>query len=533
VSRRKCERMTGPQPADALRIGATPFPKRFPLFAPPALLLLAALMTLAGPLISTALSATAAPFGTSAAANTAGPFDVDAALTYTAQLTDGIGIRRAGAEGESRAGDWLVDRLSALGYRPRFQGFPLGNGLTSRNVLATLPGRNPDVLVLGAHYDSKSPSPGANDNGTGVGALLQIAAQLRDQPLDVTLIFAFFGAEETIDSNPDHHHYGSRHYVASMSAAERSLTRAMISVDMIGYGTEFRVRTMGKGPQSLRDKLLAFAEKPGTAATAPLTYLRDPGRTGWSDHEAFELAGIPAAWLEWRDDPFYHTSKDTTAHLQPDRVQTAGSLVLEFARGVTVTALRFHDVAPEHPYRDAIEGLSAEGTVAGYADNTFRPANPLYRAQMAKMLVGISGGAVAESLVSTFPDLGPDRLDDLYPHDFVAAARRDGLIRGYADGRFGPWDDVTRAQAVTMVVRAAETTAPDTIDQPPAGYSSAWARTLGASEHGLNAAKAEVNGLLEGIPTTTAAADPYAPMARGEAAQLLWNLAHLIGSLAE
>src|SRR5665648_5546 len=459
------------------------------------------------------------------------PFDTTAALAYTSALTNEIGVRRAGASGEWLAGDWLAARLASLGYRPRFQGFALDNGLTSRNVVATLPGRNPDVLVLGAHYDSKSPSPGANDNGTGVGALLQIAAQLRDEPLDITVVFAFFGAEETIDSNPDHHHYGSRHYVAAMSPEERRLTRAMISVDMIGYGTEFRVRTMGKGPQALKDRLLSFATRQGTEQQpAPLTYLQDPGKSGWSDHEAFELAGIPAAWLEWRDDPVYHTAADTPSHLQPSRVEAAGTLILGFVRELEAVTVRFHDVASDHPARPALEALSVDGTVGGYPDNTFRPDNPLYRAQLAKMLVGALGRSVDEALVSSFPDLGPDSPDDLYPHDFVAAAFRDRLIRGYGDGRFGPWDAVTRAQAVTMSVRAAEMPAARSLEGVPAGYSAAWDRTLGSSEHGLNAAKAEFNGLLAGIPLQGAASNPYAPMPRGEAAQLLRNLQEWFGS---
>ena len=460
------------------------------------------------------------------------PFDTTAALGYTSTLSDEIGVRRAGAAGEWRAGDWLAARLASLGYRPRFQGFALDNGLTSRNVVATLPGRNPDVLVLGAHYDSKSPSPGANDNGTGVGALLQIAAQLRAEPLDVTVVFAFFGAEETIDSNPDHHHYGSRHYVAALPPEERRLTRAMISVDMIGYGTGFHVRTMGRGPQALKEQLLSFAKSQGTAPQpAPLTYLQDPGKTGWSDHEAFELAGIPAAWLQWRDDPVYHTAADTPSHLQPSRVEAAGTLLLGFVRELEAVSLRFHDVPSGHPYRPALEALSANGTVGGYPDNTFRPDNPLYRAQLAKMLVGALGRSVDESLVSSFPDLGPDPSDDLYPHDFVAAAFRDGIIRGYGDGRFGPWEAVTRAQAVTMSVRAAETLAAGSLEAVPAGYSAAWERTLGSSEHGLNAAKAEFNGLLAGIPLPGAASNPYAPMPRGEAAQLLRNLQVWFGSL--
>lgn len=83
--------------------------------------------------------------------------------------------------------------------------------------------------------------------------------------------------------------------------------RGMVSVDMIGYGPDFVVRTMGSGPQTMRYLLLADAKRQGLSAS----YLADPGPSGWSDHESFELAGIPTAWIEWRDDPVYHTTGDT------------------------------------------------------------------------------------------------------------------------------------------------------------------------------------------------------------------------------
>ena len=73
----------------------------------------------------------------------------------------------------------------------------------------------------------------------------------------------------------------------------------MISIDMAGYGKQFHVRTMKKGPQTLSKYLLARAKQEGVR----LTYVKDPGVTGWSDHEPFEVRGVPAAWLQWLTDP--------------------------------------------------------------------------------------------------------------------------------------------------------------------------------------------------------------------------------------
>ncbi|MHB9004015.1 MAG: M28 family metallopeptidase, partial [Coriobacteriia bacterium] len=185
-----------------------------------------------------------------------------------------------------------------------------------------------DVMVLGAHYDSKPPSPGANDNASGCAVLLELAGILHEDPLPFTVEFVFFGAEETIGSNPDHHHFGSRYRVSRMSAAERQAIVGMMSIDMIGYGPQLHSRTMGKGPRTLADALAGYARDTGV----PMTYLRDPGRSGWSDHEPYELAGIPVAWIEWRDDPVYHSTADTADHIQPDRVAVVGETVLGFLR---------------------------------------------------------------------------------------------------------------------------------------------------------------------------------------------------------
>ena len=67
----------------------------------------------------------------------------------------------------------------------------------------------------------------------------------------------------------------------------------------------------------------------------PLTFRLDEGSSGWSDHEAYELAGIPAAWIQWRDDPYYHSPQDTTGHLEQGKVAMAGLLVLDWLRGLS------------------------------------------------------------------------------------------------------------------------------------------------------------------------------------------------------
>lgn len=204
----------------------------------------------------------------------------------------GFGVRSAGSSAEARAAEWAAGVMRDAGAgQVKVKTFKLTNGKTSRNVVGRFPGSTGKTIVLGAHMDSKSPSPGANDNGSGSAAVLEITRCLGEMPAYPTVVVVLFGSEEMIDADPDHHHFGFRHYVASMSRSARDATVGMVSIDMIGYGSDFVVRTMGRGPQTMRYLLLADAKRGGMRAS----YAADPGESGWSDHESFELAGIPAA----------------------------------------------------------------------------------------------------------------------------------------------------------------------------------------------------------------------------------------------
>ena len=252
-------------------------------------------------------------------------FDGVAALKHVAALAR-IGVRRSGTTNEREGADYIVARLRSMGYEPQVRTFKLPNGRTSRNVVARASGESTRVIVLGAHMDSKSPSPGANDNASGCAALIEIARKVTGRPLYASVEFVFFGAEEMIDRNPDHHHYGSRRYVKLLSAARRKAVSAMISVDMIGSGATFVSRTMGIGPKTLSNLLARRAKSAGFK----LGYLRDPSKVGYSDHEPFERIGIPVSWLEWRNDPYYHTTRDTAKRVSRTKVARAGQLVLDF-----------------------------------------------------------------------------------------------------------------------------------------------------------------------------------------------------------
>ncbi len=246
------------------------------------------------------------------------------------------GPRVEGSASERKAFDYIAQQLKANGYAVTVQTVKLPKGKKSRNVIATKPGRSSSVIVLGAHVDSKAPAPGANDNGSGVATLLELSRTLHNADTEPTVRFVFFGAEEMFDSNPNHHHYGSRAYVKSLSRSQRNAVQGMVSVDMVGRGTTFNVRSMKVAPQTVVKALQGEASGLGLK----LKFLKDAGKTGWSDHEAFERAGIPAAWIEWRNDTACHTKRDAPKRIQRSRLARSGSLVQTWLTTMTAAELQ-------------------------------------------------------------------------------------------------------------------------------------------------------------------------------------------------
>mgnify|MGYP000927572860 CR=1 FL=1 len=185
----------------------------------------------------------------------------------------------------------------------------------------------------------------------------------------------------------------------------------------------------------------------------------------------------------------------------------------------------FADISGTHLYRTAIVSLFEEGVVAGYESGghaVFRPEETYLRAQYAKMLVEALDLTVDEGLRAPFWDLGPDDPDSLYPHDYIAAASEAGLIQGYPDGSFHPWQPAGRAQLVTLTVRAAQQIQPGLLLDTQSSYAPLPGNF--DATHARSLAVAEDNGLMNGLLGYGREWDPWQAATRGEGAQLLWNL---------
>lgn len=251
----------------------------------------------------------AALAGRSSAGNSLllGPGPGERALATVRQLAR---ERPAGSAGERAVARIVAARLRGLGYRVVEQPFRLPAGGTSRNVVAETGG--PSKVVIVAHVDGVRGTVAANDNASGVAALLELARALSGRE---GVLLAALGAEERVVTR-SRLHLGSARLTVGLA---RRAKRLAVSIDMVGVGKRLYVRGVETQPNFSASLLLA---------RGGATYLRDPGD---SDHAELTRAGIPAAWVQRRRDACWHAPCDRIERVDARKMQAAYELVLRAA----------------------------------------------------------------------------------------------------------------------------------------------------------------------------------------------------------
>lgn len=213
-------------------------------------------------------------------------------------------------------GTLLLDLLAAAPVTVHLTVETVASESTSQNVIGTLEGTDPErgIVYLGAHYDSVSVGPGANDDASGVGAMLEAARVLSSlgHRTEATLKFIAFGAEETGLN-------GSEYYVTEKEDEARNRGRGMINLDMIAVGDILLIGNIGSAGSTLvtytKDKATAM-EIAWHSFTAGAT----------SDHAPFEAVGVPAVFLCQSPDPWTHTAEDTLEKIDVTTLEMNGEL---------------------------------------------------------------------------------------------------------------------------------------------------------------------------------------------------------------
>ncbi len=261
---------------------------------------------------------------------------------------------------------WIESELRAAGYEVRRE--PVEHeGRTADNIVAERAGSDPSrLLLLGAHYDTVAGSPGADDNASGVAALLASARASAGVPTHATLRFVAFCFEEA-------YMVGSAAHVAGMSAEDRQRLVTAITMDMIAYRSEAEgsqrwpqgaeMLARGRTIPTRGDFIGAFwlTDTPTDVVTRfeaaarfapeglrvetlaiPRVLIELAPDVLRSDHAPFWQARLPAISIgdtgPYRN-PHYHSSTDTLETLDVP-------FLTDVARWLTVAALLVAEPAP-------------------------------------------------------------------------------------------------------------------------------------------------------------------------------------------
>jgi hypothetical protein len=281
-------------------------------------------------------------------------------LLYHIRMLERFGTRVDGSAQGDSAAEYIARTMARYGLEveslpfesPAWMFVPpdeASSRFVSRNICGTLRGTGPsnaECIIVG-HFDSVRPAPGANDNASGVAAVLEAARICSQYKFAHTIRFLAVGAEEI-------GLVGSHAYAGDAKAKGRNII-AVVNGDMLGYpivGDVTRVYfSTGRKCPELIDSAFVYNRR------YHLNFLIDCqiGGIGGSDHESFLQAGYPAvdvsegnAFEIWNGmDPYYHSPFDTSDKISPELLRHCAQLMLtiltETAKPVISTATGYHE----------------------------------------------------------------------------------------------------------------------------------------------------------------------------------------------
>ena len=243
-----------------------------------------------------------------------------------------IGPRPSGSAGNLKNREYITKTLAAIGLKTVEQAWeamtPLGP-VKMVNLIATIPGRRPERIILASHFDTKLFREfrfvGASDGASSTATLLELARVLKARPqLPFTIELLFLDGEEATGEwrDPDHT-YGSRHYVevARQTGTLKSL-KAMILLDMVG-DRQLNIRRESTSTPWLTDIIWNTARRLGHQAS-----FISESMAVEDDHMHFLKAGIPSVDIIDLDYPAWHTAQDTLDAVSARSLQVVGDVVV-------------------------------------------------------------------------------------------------------------------------------------------------------------------------------------------------------------
>jgi Zn-dependent M28 family amino/carboxypeptidase len=240
-----------------------------------------------------------------------------------------LGPRVPESSAHNEAGDLIIQHLSELGWVVEEQIFQV-EGIQGRNIIAKANLKGGPIIILGAHYDTRSisdrspesdrPVPGAVDGASGVAVLLELARTLNFENISQEIWMVFFDLEDQgKGAIPGLDYIEGSAYMASNLEV---IPVAVVVVDMVG-DIEQQFFYEGYSDPELGQALWSVADDLGYREY----FIPQVGRTLRDDHLPFLQKGIPAITIIDIDYPYWHTIEDTVDKTHPDSLDRVGKVL--------------------------------------------------------------------------------------------------------------------------------------------------------------------------------------------------------------
>lgn len=258
-------------------------------------------------------------------------------------ISENLGSRYLGTNNNRKAAAYIVKKLDAYGFSGKMlvKDKFYFNSIALQNIYATIPTsvKNPDIILLCAHYDSEKKGKGAIDNATGVASLLEMARILKSTGVDFgcEIRFCFFDAEEIGYCGADQYCWYIKQS-SKNSAASIKRHKYIINLDMTGKPNNNKDYYLCVSTEPVSDRYEyrkatsnqtsdAIVEAKAIIGSCTETDFYCPVSAGKHDLVPFREHGLTGATISWREkadadnDCDYNLIPPTIIHTAADTVE--------------------------------------------------------------------------------------------------------------------------------------------------------------------------------------------------------------------
>lgn len=242
-----------------------------------------------------------------------------------------FGPRPPGSENLSLCRAMIAETFESFGWNVTFQNFTY-QAVECVNIIVRWNSQNNSSIILGAHYDTRPPGPsdpgsglGANDGGSGVAVLLELANILPEETR-ASVEIVLFDAEDSGGISGWSWIQGSTYYVSQLNTERRDSIQAMVLLDMVG-DINLVLPRESTSTTSLQNTIWNLADQLGHNDT----FIDSYGGSITDDHRPFLDAGIPAVDLIHLPFPStWHTLDDTPDRCSAESLEIVGEVMEVF-----------------------------------------------------------------------------------------------------------------------------------------------------------------------------------------------------------